>query len=107
MSDRIIQKGRFKGKKIEFAPSNEIEKYQTIADDFMLRIFEFEPGEYMITDESSLHDFDGVLDLTMDDILEKIRTEYGLDVAELKLNYLSQIFAALSKRRYTLTRPNK
>jgi hypothetical protein len=44
-------------KKIEFASSDRIEEFRRVADDFMLEIFDFVPGEYLITDESSLRDF--------------------------------------------------
>jgi hypothetical protein len=52
-----FKRGALKGKKIEFASSERIEEFRGVADDFMLEIFDFLPGEYLITDESSLPDF--------------------------------------------------
>jgi hypothetical protein len=51
---RVIRKGPFKGKRVELASTTGIERLKTIADDFMLDIFGFETGEYLITDLSSL-----------------------------------------------------
>jgi hypothetical protein len=41
----------------EHAPTTGIEKPRAVADDFMRQIFEMEPEEYLITDESILTDF--------------------------------------------------
>jgi hypothetical protein len=42
-NDRIIQRGPFKGKRIEFAPTVGIAMFREVAEDFMRRIFDFEP----------------------------------------------------------------
>lgn len=42
--DWIIPSGPFKGKKIEFASTTGIEMFFEIAEDFMQRILDFEPG---------------------------------------------------------------
>jgi len=52
--ERISLHGRFKGKKIELAPTEGMDMFQSIADDFMEAIFSMAPGSYLITDESSL-----------------------------------------------------
>src|SRR6266542_5685380 len=80
---RILRKGPFKGKRVDFASTGGIESFQEIAEDFMLNIFGFEPGDYLITDLSSLHDFAGVDDMEPRAMLTKIRDVYGLDVADL------------------------
>ena len=53
----IVPSGPLKGKKIQLAPTAGIEMFEGIAEDFMQRIFNLEAGDYLITDESSLHDF--------------------------------------------------
>jgi hypothetical protein len=58
--DRVIPSGTFKGKKIEFAPTTGIDMFLEISQDIMKRIFDFEPGEYLSTDKSSLFDFTGL-----------------------------------------------
>ena len=54
---RIIPRGPFKGKRIEFAPTDELDMFRGLAEEFMEEIFSMEPGFYLITDESSLWDF--------------------------------------------------
>lgn len=58
--DRVIANGPFKGKKIRFAPTNGVNMFVEISEELMRKIFDFEPGEYLITDESSLYDFTGL-----------------------------------------------
>lgn len=52
-----IQRGRFKGKRIEWDSSTGVDMFGEISADFMQRMFDLMPGEYLITDESSLRDF--------------------------------------------------
>lgn len=89
----------FKGKRIEMASTAGVETFEDIAEDFMLNIFGFEPGHYLITDLSSLHDFAGVGDMEFADILAKIRDVYGLDVAELESGNLLDIFKRLCEQQ--------
>ena len=88
----IVPSGPLKGKKIELAPTAGIEMFEGIAEDFMQRIFNLAAGDYLITDESSLHDFTGVDDMKLADIHHKIQNEYGLDVSDLKSGNLIEIF---------------
>jgi hypothetical protein len=96
--DKIIPRGPFKGKKIEFAPTTGIEMFWEIAEDFMERIFHFAPGEYLITDESSLWDFTGVDDMEITDIYEKIQEAYGLDVSDIPSGNLLAIFLRIHRQ---------
>ena len=99
VGDPVLRKGPFKGKRVEFASMTRIKKLQDIADDFMLDIFGFEPGEYFITDLSSLHDFVGVDDIEIGDMLKRIREVYGLDVADLPNSNLLEIFRRLHDKQ--------
>jgi len=56
---KIIPRGPFKGKRIELAPTEELDMFRSLAEEFMEAIFCMEPGSYLITDESSLRDFKG------------------------------------------------
>ena len=98
--DRVIQSGPFKGKRIEFAPTTGIDMFREVAEDFMRRVFDFEPGAYLISDESSLFDFSGVEEMERKDIQQKIREVYDLDVSDLASGNLLEIFARLHYRRY-------
>ena len=91
----IIPRGPLKGKRITFAPTDKLETFRPFADEFMEAIFELEPGTYLITDESSLWDFDGVEDLTLSDIHEKIRDVYGVDVSDIASGNLVAVFARI------------
>lgn len=96
--EHIIRSGPLKGKRIEFASTAGIERFEAIAEEFMLQIFEFEAGEYLITDESSLHDFTGVDEMALADIQEKIARVYDIDVSDLKSARLLEIFVRIHER---------
>lgn len=95
----VLRKGPLKGKRVEFASTARIETFEELAEDFMLNIFGFEPGHYLITDLSSLHDFVGVDDMELVDMLARIRDVYGLDVADLRSGNLLEIFRRLSEQQ--------
>lgn len=95
---RVLRKGPFKGKRVEFASTTGIDTLENIAEDFMFNIFGFEPGPYLITDLSSLHDFVGVDDMEFVSILARIRDVYRLDVADLPSGNLLKIFWRLHER---------
>jgi len=96
--DPVLRKGPFKGKRVEFAPTIGIQRLENIAGDFMRDIFGFEPGEYLITDLSSLHDFVGVDDMEIGDMLARIREVYRLDIADLPNGNLIEIFRRLKEQ---------
>ncbi len=98
--EQIIPSGPFKGKKVQFAPTTGIDMFLEIAEDFMRRIFAFEPGEYLVTDESSLFDFTGVEQMELSDIHQKIQEVYDLDVSDIPSGNLLEIFMRLHRRTY-------
>ena len=81
------------------ASTTGIQTFDEIAEDFMLTLFGFGPGQYLITDLSSLHDFVGVDDMEIGDMLTRIREAYGLDVADLPNVNLLEIFRRLHEHR--------
>lgn len=99
-NDKIIPSGSFKGKKIEFAPTTEVDMFFEISEDFMKRIFDFEPGGYLITDESSLFDFTGLDKMELSDIQQKIRDVYDMDVSDIESGNLLEIFTRIHHRKY-------
>jgi hypothetical protein len=66
---------------IEYSPSVEIQKKQLLLEDFARRVLDLEPGDYIVSDESSLWDF--CLDENLDPLFEKIRNVYGIDVSDI------------------------
>ena len=97
---KIIPRGPIKGKRIEFAPTDELDMFRSLADEFMEEIFSMEPGSYLITDESSLRDFQGVEDLELPDIHRKISEVYGVDVSDIISGNLVEIFARIHRYTY-------
>ena len=97
---RIIPSGPFKGKKIEFAPTAGVDMFLDISEEFMKKIFDFEPGEYLITDESSLHDFTGLDEMELTDIQKKIQGAFGVDVSDIESGNLLEIFMRIHHRKY-------
>lgn len=95
-----IRRGPLKGKQVELASTTGVMALETIVEDFMLEIFGFEAGEYLITDLSSLYDFVGVDDLEAHDINAKVRAAYGLDLADLRGGNLLGIFNQLCDQRH-------
>ena len=58
----------------------------------MNKIFGLEPGEYLISDESNLHDFTGLDDVELPDIHKKIQEIYNIDVSDIKSRNLLELF---------------
>ena len=98
--DRIIPSGPLKGKKIEFASTTGIEMCFDIAEDFMQRILDFEPGDYLISDESSLWDFTGRDTQDIDGLHQKIQEVYDLDVSDIPTGNLLEMFRRIHRRPY-------
>lgn len=95
----VLRKGPFKGKRVEMASTTGIQTFDEVAEDFMLTLFGFDPGQYLITDLSSLHDFVGVDAMEIGDMLTRIREAYGLDVADLPNVNLIEIFRRLHEHQ--------
>jgi hypothetical protein len=96
----IIPSGPFKGKKIELAPTTNVDLFVEVGEEFMLRVFGLEPGGYLITDESSLGDFCGIEDMDMLDIQKKIHEIYEIEVSGNSNGNLVEIFARIHKAKY-------
>ena len=94
-----VRKGPLKGKRVELAPTTGVEALETIAEDFMLNIFSFEPGDYLITDLSSLYDFVGLDDMQTGDLLARVTQVYGFDLADLPDGNLLEIFKRVHERQ--------
>lgn len=98
-NSRIISRGPFKGKRIEFASTSDINRFREISEDFMNKIFGLEPGEYLISDESSLYDFTGVDEMELPDIHKRIQEMYNIDVSDIESRNLIDIFRRIDDRK--------
>jgi len=97
---RVIPSGPFKGKKIEFAPTTRVDTLLDISEDFMKKIFNFEPEQYLISDESSLFDFKGLDETELTDIQKKIQDVYDLDVSDIASGNLLEIFMRIHRSKF-------
>lgn len=94
-----FKRGHFKGKKISYAPADRIDQFSQIASDFMLEVFDFLPGDYFITDESSLRDFTDFGSSETSEIWSRICNLYAFGRADVPSERLVDIFAAIQARR--------
>ena len=98
-SDKVIRSGPFNGKRIAFASTDRVEEFKTIADDFMLDVFELEPGDYAISDESDLRDFASFIEEDRIDAWKRMQEHYGLKREELQSTLLIDVFGEIVNRR--------
>jgi hypothetical protein len=61
----VVRKGLFKGKRVELASTTGIRR-QKRSPKTLCTLFGFDPGQNLITDLSSLHDFVGVDDMEVE-----------------------------------------
>jgi hypothetical protein len=96
-------RGKFKRKsplKIELASTMEVDKLESIASDFFVRIFEMDRDDCLITDESSLWDFH--CEISNEPFYSKILEVYGIDVSDLEKGNLAQIFQRIMDAKAVL-----
>lgn len=76
------------GREIEFAPQVAIGQYEELINDLLRRVFGIEGA--WVSDESSLYDFDFVLESDKeiehktDEALARIEKLYGIDVSNIE-----------------------
>lgn len=94
-----FKRGAFKGKRVTYASTDRIEEYRRVADDFMMEVFDFLPGDYLITDESSLRDFTDFASSDTSSIWCRVTEIYGIAKADVPSERLTDIFAEIRQRR--------
>lgn len=99
MKFKKINPKTFEGKKFEMAPANRVEAASEVADDFMIAIFDFEGGGYLITDESSLSDFTEYGSSDMEPLWRRIEARYGIGPSVVRSDKLVDIFEAIVARQ--------
>lgn len=97
--EKVITRGRFKGKKVTFASTERIEAFAQLADEFMERIFALEPGEYLITDESDVRDFMEMGSSDTSETWKRIDEVYGNVSADARSERLVDILTEVAQRR--------
>ena len=94
-----FKRSTFKGKKVTYAPTDRVEEYRRVAADFMMEVFDFLPGDYLITDESSLRDFTDLASSETSSIWRRITEIYKISRADVSSERLVDIFAEIKKRK--------
>ena len=97
--DRVISKGRFKGKKVTFASTERMEEFAQIASEFMEELFELLPGDYVISDESDLLDFMEMGSSDTSETWKRIKEVYGVEQIDVGCDRFVNIFTEISRRR--------
>ena len=96
---KLTWRGRFSGKKITFASTEQIEEFGQLASEFMGQIFDFLPDEYLISDESDVLDFTEMGSFDTSEIWKRITEIYGVSLADVGSERLVIIFAEITRRR--------
>lgn len=94
-----IKRGAFKGKKVTYASTDRLEDFRKLADEFMMEIFDFLPGDYVITDESCLRDFAEFASSDTASIWHRITEIYAIGKADAPSEKLIDVFEAIRTRR--------
>ena len=94
-----MARGRFKGKKITFASTERIEEFTQLASDFMEKIFDFLPGEYLISDESELFDFVEMGTTDTSEIWKRITETYNVSMGDVGSEKFVNIFKEIARPR--------
>ena len=98
MTWKKVDPKKFEGAKFELAPTTRVEAAGELADDFMFEIFDFDAGDYLITDEADLHDYTDVGSSDIEPLWNKITEVYGITSEDSKSTRLVDIFDAISLR---------
>jgi hypothetical protein len=93
-----IKRGAYKGKKVTYASTDRMEDFRGLADDFMMEVFDFLPGDYLITDESSLRDFTEFASSDTSPIWVRIAEIYAIGKADVPSERLVDTFAEVRRR---------
>lgn len=76
-----------------------MEEFRRVAEDFMLEVFNFLPGDYLITDDSRLRDFIESGTTETSPIWTRITKLYAIGHADVPSERLVDIFAEIQARR--------
>jgi len=101
MKWKKVDPKRFEGKTFELAPQSRIESAGQLADEFMFEIFDFDAGDYLITDESSLADYTEFGSSDTSPFWKLIKVKYDINPEDSRSEKLVDIFDAISARRHT------
>ena len=96
-----VPAGTFAGKKITVASTEDVDANVVLASEFMLTVFDLEPGDYAISDESDLLDFTSFFERDTGEAWRRIEQTYGLTQVDVGSGRLVQIFKVITGKRCT------
>jgi len=96
---KIVRRGRFEGKKITVASMEQVESFAHLTNEFMEKIFDLEPGDFLITDESDLHDFTDFGSADTSKIWASITEHYGVDLSDVASERFVKILSEIARRK--------
>ena len=96
---KLLESGELAEKTIAFSSTDQVDAYQDIADHFMYEIFDLNPGDYVITDESNILDFADMDESDASDIWRRIESAYAIVQSDVNSGRLPKIFEAIANRR--------
>ncbi len=96
---RRVSRDVLSGRRITFAPTDQVTSFGVLVDDFRSSIFEPEPGEHMITEESDLLDFTPFDSSDAAEIWATINELYGIGRSDAGSERLVAILVVIQKKR--------
>jgi hypothetical protein len=96
---KTIKRDPLEGGRVSYAPADRIAEQAALAREFMARVFELEPGDDLISDESEVSDFtvSGSGDAAA--TWQRIEEIYGTASEDIASGRLVDILAAIAGRR--------
>jgi hypothetical protein len=94
---KFIRKRSFKNLKVIHAPTTGVDSMIHVSEYFMKEIFDFDQGDYFITDEARLLDFTDFGSGDITPFIKKIKKVYGIDVSDVHQGNLLEIFRRIDK----------
>ena len=96
---KVLASGAFAGKTVTLSSTDQVDAYSESADHFMSEIFDLDPGEYLITDESHVLDFTPMDESDTREIWRRVEAAYGVVQSDVSSGRLVKIFEAIKNRR--------
>ena len=91
--------GPHRGMTVEYASVARVEAAGSLAHEFMFEIFDFDAGDYLVTDESSLSDFTEYGSSDVQPFWTLIEAHYGVGQGDADSDLLVDIFEAIIAKR--------
>jgi hypothetical protein len=82
---------------VTVASTERVSRLEGLANDFLRRIFELDPENCLLTDESSLFDF--TFGHSLEPVFAKIQLEFGVDASAIERANVADILERIAAKR--------